>query len=174
MHACVRGVELGGECLSLTEWASLPSQAAQPRVPHGAHPPAPQLHPFPIHLPLHASRLMLGGMREGTVGRRRPGKPQAPGAELGVAPDLFQAQVSAPAAQGRAGGAQRQAGGSVAADIAAAQASPLTVMEGGLLDLGTSCPAATLALGLAHLQTDDAAAAARFAMPGGGDVERDW
>ncbi|RMZ57437.1 hypothetical protein APUTEX25_004271 [Auxenochlorella protothecoides] len=111
------------------------------------------------------ARLMLGGMREGTVGRRRPGKPQAPGAELGVAPDLFQAQVSAPAAQGRAGGAQRQAGGSVAADIAAAQASPLTVMEGGLLDLGTSCPAATLALGLAHLQTDDAAAAARFAMP---------
>uniref|UniRef100_A0A1D2AC28 Uncharacterized protein n=1 Tax=Auxenochlorella protothecoides TaxID=3075 RepID=A0A1D2AC28_AUXPR len=118
-----------------------------------------------LDLDTRLCRLMLGGMREGTVGRRRPGKPQAPGAELGVAPDLFQAQVSAPAAQGRAGGAQRQAGGSVAADIAAAQASPLTVMEGGLLDLGTSCPAATLALGLAHLQTDDAAAAARFAMP---------
>lgn len=43
-----------------------------------------------------------------------------------------------------------------------------TVLEGDLVSLGVTGPAAALALGLLYLQTNDAGAAAAFHLPGGG------
>jgi hypothetical protein len=40
------------------------------------------------------------------------------------------------------------------------------VLEGDLVNLGVTSPAAALALGLMYLQTNDAAVAAAFQMPG--------
>lgn len=56
--------------------------------------------------------------------------------------------------------------GSVAEELAAAQGSSQTVLEGELLNLGVTSPAAALALGLMYLQTNDAAVAAAFQLPG--------
>lgn len=44
--------------------------------------------------------------------------------------------------------------------------SPQVVLEGELLNLGVTSPAAALALGLMYLQTNDAAVAAAFQLPG--------
>lgn len=41
-----------------------------------------------------------------------------------------------------------------------------TVLEGDLVNLGVTSPAAALALGLMYLQTNDAAVAAAFHLPG--------
>lgn len=61
---------------------------------------------------------------------------------------------------------QRLPDGSVAADIAAAAAGPRTVLNSGLVDSEVGVPAATLALALMHLQSNDPAAAHLFRLPG--------
>ena len=45
-------------------------------------------------------------------------------------------------------------------------APPQVVLEGDLVNLGVTSPAATLALGLMYLQSNDAAVAAAFQLPG--------
>ncbi|KAL4443950.1 hypothetical protein ABPG75_011687 [Micractinium tetrahymenae] len=64
----------------------------------------------------------------------------------------------------RASGSTRVVG-SVAEELAAAQGSSQVVLEGELLNLGVTSPAAVLALGLMYLQTNDAALAAAFQLP---------
>lgn len=109
--------------------------------------------------------MMLGGQQHAAPARQWAGA-HATGVK---AHDHFE-QVPVLAAS-RAQSAERDGaggppGGSVAADVAAAQSGAKTILTGTLLDVEASCPAASVALTLAFLQTNDEAAAAMFRMPG--------
>lgn len=116
-----------------------------------------------LDLDAHLRHLMLGGQPHAAVakrwGYRSCGTDPSMNAYLDDVPSL--------ARSGQADSAAHAAiGGSVAADIAAAQSGAKTILTEGLLDTEASCPAASVALTLAYLQTNNDVAAAMFRMPG--------
>ena len=56
--------------------------------------------------------------------------------------------------------------GAVAEELAAAQGAAQVVLEGELVDREVTSPAGCIAMGLQYLQTNDAAVASLFALPG--------
>lgn len=55
--------------------------------------------------------------------------------------------------------------GAVAEELAAAQGNAQVILEGELINLDSTCPSATIALGLMHLQTNNKEVAAMFKIP---------
>ncbi|PSC69420.1 anaphase-promoting complex subunit 1 isoform X2 isoform B [Micractinium conductrix] len=127
-----------------------------------------------LHLEEKLRYFMVGGAPSGTVATHQGlaaagGQAAAPGdgvfgpGVIGFDPTLGEPELRHGPLR-RTGGTSR-AVGSVAEELAAAQGSSQTVLEGELLNLGVTSPAAALALGLMYLQTNDAAVAAAFQLP---------
>ncbi|KAI3425098.1 hypothetical protein D9Q98_008476 [Chlorella vulgaris] len=127
-----------------------------------------------LHLEDKLRYFMVGGSQSGTVGSQQGlaaagGQVPSPGdgvfgpGVIGFDPTLGEPEV-------RHGPLPRSTGSArvvnnVAQDLAAAQGSSQVVLEGDLINLGVTSPAAALALGLMYLQTNDAAVAAAFQLP---------
>ncbi|GAB4821235.1 hypothetical protein N2152v2_008281 [Parachlorella kessleri] len=127
-----------------------------------------------LHLEERLRYFMLGGSESGTVASQRGlaaviGQGNAategvfgPGI-IGFDPTLGEPQQRfvAPARDSGSG----RSGGTVAEELAAAQGSSQVVLEGELVNLEVTSPAATLALGLMYLHTNDTGIARVFALP---------
>lgn len=135
---------------------------------------------------------MLGGMPNGTVATRTQGKTRNADNETTIESELFEfigffLLTHAPprnkgyrnyskytgllvrnesATNALTRDTMGRGPGAVAEEMAAAQGAAQIIAEGDLLNLNVTSPAATLALGLMYLQTNDTTAAEVFCPPG--------
>lgn len=118
---------------------------------------------------IQCSYLMLGGSKSGNVGKRtalfatlRKGHPVRDD-EFQQQP-FFNDQLHGLAGPHRMGDSSNRSTG-VADELAAAQAAAQVIMEGELVNMSVTSPAASLALGLMYLQTNDERIAEIFCVP---------